>query len=297
MVPTPGGKFAMIPVFKNTLPIYSPHYYPYNINVRMPQMAPFVDPNVSSLINKLQTTILEQQLIIKNLLSRASYNEPRLEELPNFNLALVKVEENGESETSRHTSPITDHNCSETLEKNSFEDQAVSRASLTTIIRRNGFKKSVNFDYIKEKSEDREDEEENSSNDSHSTQPDPLINRRRKSSNNNINTKNLSKAKHLWVNYGRRILEHAAGEIGGVMQDRLKHLVGKLNSKKDFERTFQIKENDSEEDKEFKTVLGKTAIDFVRNKAFSTFKNSKYKQEMITQRHSVSAWIERLISS
>ena len=140
-------------------------------------------------------------------------------------------------------------------------------------------------------------EEEDSSNDSYSTQPEPLTSGRSKSPSNSVNAKNLSKAKHLWVNYGRRILEHAAGEIGGVMQDRLKHLVGKLNSKKDFERTFQIKEDDSEEDKEFKTVLGRTAIDFVRNKAFGTFKNSKYKQEMITQRHSVSAWIERLISS
>ena len=43
---------------------------------------------------------------------------------------------------------------------------------------------------------------------------------------------NLSKAKHLWVNYGRRILDHAVGQINAEMQDRLKPFTGRLNSKR-----------------------------------------------------------------
>ena len=31
---------------------------------------------------------------------------------------------------------------------------------------------------------------------------------------------NLSKAKHLWINYGRRILDHAFGQISAAMQYR-----------------------------------------------------------------------------
>lgn len=107
--------------------------------------------------------------------------------------------------------------------------------------------------------------------------------------------KNSSNAKHLWVNYGRRIIEYAMNQTTGNMQVRVKQLAGKLNSKKDFERTFQVEETDSEEDKEFKTALGKLAIYFVKQKASPTFESSKYKEQMITQRHVVAAWIERLI--
>jgi len=109
--------------------------------------------------------------------------------------------------------------------------------------------------------------------------------------------KNSSKAKHLWVNYGRRILEYAISQTKGNMQNQIKQLVGKLNSKKDFERTFQILGSDSADNKLFKTLLGRLAIYFVKHKASTTFANSKYKDEMITQRHVVAAWIERLISA
>lgn len=112
----------------------------------------------------------------------------------------------------------------------------------------------------------------------------------------NADRKNPSKAKHLWVNYGRRIIEYGINQTEGVIQEKIKQLVGKLNSKKDFKDVFELTEEDSEEDRQFKISVGNMAIDFVKNKAAVSFEGAKYKQQMINQRHAVAAWIERLIS-
>ena len=249
-----------------------------------------VHPSISSLVNKLQDTILKQQLVINNLLAKANLQEARLEESKKMSFVQVKMEADSGLQNIQKDDPLMDYYCTETLEGSPCGNK-IKHTENSGIIRRNGFKKEIELNYST-----KEEEEDADSDDSYSTQPEPTTKNSKKSAKKFKSPKNLSKAKHLWVNYGRRILEHAVGEIGGAMQDRLKHLAGKLNSKKDFERTFQIKESDSQEDKEFKTVLGNIAIDFVRNKASTTFENSKYKQEMITQRHTVSAWIERLIS-
>lgn len=112
----------------------------------------------------------------------------------------------------------------------------------------------------------------------------------------NADRKNPSKAKHLWVNYGRRIVEYGINQTEGPIQEKIRQLVGKLNSKKDFKDVFEITSEDSTEDKQFKSTVGKMAIDFVKNKATVSFEGAKYKQQMINQRHVVAAWIERLIS-
>ena len=278
-------------MFNNNLPIYNSQYYPSNITLYgSQQMNNLVHPSVSALVNKLQNIVLKQQLVINNLLAKASLQEAKLEESRKMSFVQVKMEADSGLQKVHEDDPLMDYYSTETLGRSPC-DNKIKHTDNSGIIRRNGFKQANELGCSK-----AEEEEDTDSDDSYSTQPELSTKIQKKSVKEFKSPKNLSKAKHLWVNYGRRILEHAVGEIAGVMQDRLKHLAGKLNSKKDFERTFQIKENDSEEDREFKTVLGNIAIDFVRNKASTTFENSKYKQEMITQRHTVSAWIERLIS-
>ena len=78
------------------------------------------------------------------------------------------------------------------------------------------------------------------------------------------------------------------------MQYQLQLFVGSLNSKRDFEVAFQIKGTDSDDDKAVKKVFGGIAIKFVKYEAFNIFKNLKYEQEVITQRHAVVTWIEKL---
>lgn len=107
---------------------------------------------------------------------------------------------------------------------------------------------------------------------------------------------NSSKAKHLWVNYGRRIIEYSITQTKGDIQDKTKQLIGKLNSKKDFEHVFKVRASDTPDQKLFKNLIGRLAIYFVKHKSVSSFEGSKYREEMIPQRHVVAAWIERLIS-
>lgn len=105
-----------------------------------------------------------------------------------------------------------------------------------------------------------------------------------------------SKAKHLWINYGRKIIEFALTHTRDETQARIKHLVGKLGSKKDFEDVFGIKNTDSEVEKAFKVLFGKLALIFIKTKAESAFEDSKYRDQMITQKNIVAFLIAKLIS-
>jgi endonuclease III len=214
---------------------------------------------------RLQNTVIQQQAMIEALMEKVKNGQKSLEEPVKSTQSIqVKVEDeiipqlNKESSFSDSCSKIMSDSTED--ERSDYEETNVPKIS-----RRNGFKKTK---HIKSEGLDSE---------------------------NASKLKSSSKAKHLWVNYGRRIIEYAVNQTQGPIQFRAKQLIGKLNSKKDFEKAFMLTANDSAEERLFKTLLGRLAINFVKNKISPTFENSKYKDEMVTQRHVVAAWIERLI--
>lgn len=229
---------------------------------------------------QLHETIVKQQLMINFLLLKQQQNQQKL------NLASITAQSQElslkfdmDSLLLNGRLPSHMEVASEGSEATSEEKDSKGDCHDHQIIRRNGFKPlGVNN---KAKKDDFSDS------DAESTCASKKEEKVRK---------NPSKAKHLWVNYGRRIIEYGISQTKGDLQERIKHLVGKLNSKKDFESVFQNNSKDSAEDKAFKSLLGKLAIHFVKNKSVISFEGSKYKEEMITQRHVVAAWIERLIS-
>lgn len=236
---------------------------------------------MTSYVSGLQNVIARQQALINNLMAKTQLQERNLEAaliMKNDTALPVKMETN--LTPISHQGSNSHDAASEITEDSVHETREVSTKA-PKIIRRNGFKKKPTRK-IPVKVEDN-DAESLSENGSPSKSGDKF--------------KNSSKAKHLWVNYGRRILEYAINQTTGPMQGKIKQLVGKLNSKKDFEKAFQIVSTDNSDEKLFKTLLGRLAIYFVKHKASPTFESSKYKQEMITQRHTVAAWIERLISA
>ena len=308
-------------------------YLPSNGNSFGLQMAGLNHPDVNALVANLQNTIMKQQLLINQLLGKANPQDIKLEDTNGVSASHIKIENDPSLTPSQGDNSLEDYYCTETLQESPYEGKTtngiirrngfkqatypsnlkveVKDEDASSSLRADDFKETAVAIHVKveerqerdeeedgdDEDDEKEEEEDEESEDSYSTQPEPVEEKKKKrSTRKSKKPKNLSKAKHLWVNYGRRILEYAAGKTGGYMQDRLKYLAGKLNSKKDFERTFQTKPSDSKEDREFKVVLGNIAIDFVRNKAATTFENSKYKNEMITQKHTVSAWIERLIN-
>jgi len=160
-------------------------------------------------------------------------------------------------------------------ESGSDEEENVKKRDFK-IIRRNGFKAQRKFK-----------EEETS--DSGEEYP-------RKSNKMIIPKRPPSKAKHLWINYGRKIIEFAVNHTKDDVQNQIKQLIGKLSSKKDFEDVFGVKPDDSESDKAFKVLFGKLALYFVKFKADAAFEGSKYKDQMITQKSIVASWISKLIN-
>lgn len=209
-----------------------------------------------ALTNHLQEVVLNQQVVLQKIMSKQQLIEERLDRS-------LKIQEdnmlNMKEEFERSNSaPIN------------TDDQDEKPMVKSGIIRRNGFKplRSVEWNSQDESSSD--------------------VERPKK-------RRNPSKAKHLWINYGRRIVEYAVEQTQGNMQERIRQLFGRLNSKKDFKEVFGITLTDSEEDKQFKLELGKIAIEFVKDKSAVTFEGSKHKDQMVNQRHTVAAWIEKLI--
>jgi hypothetical protein len=160
-------------------------------------------------------------------------------------------------------------------ESGSDEEESIKKRDFK-IIRRNGFKPQRKFK-----------EEETS--DSGEEYP-------RKSNKMIIPKRPPSKAKHLWINYGRKIIEFAVNHTKDDVQNQIKQLIGKLSSKKDFEDVFGVKPDDSESDKAFKVLFGKLALYFVKFKADAAFEGSKYKDQMITQKTIIASWISKLIN-
>lgn len=211
-----------------------------------------------ALTNHLQEVVLNQQVALQTLMTKQQQMEDKLDRsLKLQEDSLLGMKEEFERSNSAPVNINTDD----------LDEKPVVKSG---IIRRNGFKalRSVEWNSQDESSSDTEKSKKR---------------------------RNPSKAKHLWINYGRRIVEYAVEQTQGNMQERIRQLFGRLNSKKDFKEVFAVTSIDSEEDKQFKLELGQLAITFVKDKAANTFEGSKHKDQMISQRHTVAAWIEKLI--
>lgn len=229
------------------------------------------------LTNNLQQTLVKQQLILDNLMSKQQEIEEKLK--------LAQTPNDKDNQMEAYDSPVSQSLETELSEKNETMviDAKIynNERKKPSILRRNGFKP------IKRKFSGLEYDENSSFESENSSDFDGLHKGRR----------NPSKAKHLWVNYGRRIIDYAASQTEGEVQEKVRQLTGKLNSKKDYEKTFGFLIEDSVEERKFKNSIGQLAIDFVKRKASPTFEGAKHKDDMLAQRHVVAGWIEKLMST
>jgi hypothetical protein len=104
-----------------------------------------------------------------------------------------------------------------------------------------------------------------------------------------------SKAHNLWINYGRKIIDFAISHSKDKFQARIRLYFGKLITKRDYLEVFGAKQSDGPEDIAFKVLFGRLAIYFIKNHAGSAFQDSKYRDEMIEQRHIILDLISKLI--
>lgn len=237
-------------------------------NMRIPTESNQSSQELLLLASNLQSIVLKQQVMLNVLLMKQKQLEDELKltfKAPEDDLKLVKTESN---ETDISVENIVEK--IENLEDDKFANMSQGNAQ---IIRRNGFKP------LNQVISPNEEENDSSSD----------------SDNSCKKKRNPSQAKHLWVNYGRRIIDYALSQTNGEMQEKIKLLTGKLNSKKDFESVFKVNSADSEEENLFKVTVGKLAISFIKYKAAPSFEGSKYRDQMVNQRHVVAAWIEKLI--
>jgi hypothetical protein len=283
---------------------------------------PNVQPEMVGLLFNLQQTVAKQQLLLKLLLLQKqrvqgfnSHKETSMfvktedimeeakptQKLPLLNffnreeireeqrsqnkkmvedsLIIVKREESMDTEATGEDflhKGMQSTEISSAIEESGSEEEEHRRKKEAKVIRRNGFKGENRTD-------DGESEE--------GSDGGP-----RKSNKMIIPKRPPSKAKHLWINYGRKIIEFAVNHTKDDVQSRIKQLIGKLSSKKDFEDVFEIKPTDSECDKAFKVLFGKLALFFVKFKADAAFEGSKYREQMVTQKTIVASWISKLIS-
>lgn len=105
-----------------------------------------------------------------------------------------------------------------------------------------------------------------------------------------------SRAKHLWVSYGRRIVEYAWKNTEGDNKQKIQSCIGKLKSKKGYSEVFLVKKNDTQEEVEFKQQFGKLALEFIAHETEDSFLSSNYRGDFIDQKDKVAKWIACLIS-
>ena len=105
-----------------------------------------------------------------------------------------------------------------------------------------------------------------------------------------------SKAKHLWISYGRKIIEYSLNNTKGKMKEEIEKYDQKLISKKAYSDVFRIKKKDSDDTIKFKQCFGKLALEFIEKNIDDAFPNSNYREELLEQREKVEKWISRLIS-
>ena len=111
-----------------------------------------------------------------------------------------------------------------------------------------------------------------------------------------ISKQRRSRAKHLWVSYGRRIVEYAWKNTEGDNKQKIQACIGKLKSKKGYSEVFLVKKNDTQEEVEFKQQFGKLALEFIAHETEDSFLSSNYRGDFIDQKDKVAKWIACLIS-
>lgn len=105
-----------------------------------------------------------------------------------------------------------------------------------------------------------------------------------------------SKAKHLWITYGRKIAEYALKHTEGETHKKIKVLGEFLASKAGYFEAFGARKSDLKEDIEIKRTFGELALRFVEEEADDAFLSSNYRSEMLGLRDKVTEWIRRQIS-
>lgn len=104
-----------------------------------------------------------------------------------------------------------------------------------------------------------------------------------------------SKAKHLWIAFGRKIVNYAFEKAEGEDRKRIEEYRDKLTSKKAYADAFRPKKGESAEDKLFRKNLAAKAVEFVRNESEDAFLSSNYRNELVAQKEKVAKWIETLL--
>ena len=103
-----------------------------------------------------------------------------------------------------------------------------------------------------------------------------------------------SRAKHLWITYGRKIIDYATENSTGLLNERIR-ACNKLISKKGYSETFLLRHNDPKQEKTFKIAFGNLALDFLECEVENAFLSSNYREELLAQKTRVKTWIKKLI--
>lgn len=119
----------------------------------------------------------------------------------------------------------------------------------------------------------------------------------KKEKNSDDKPKQRSKAKHLWIGFGRKIVEFGLKHTKGNERTWIKQHEKSLISKKAYSKVFRIKPSDSKETAGLKRMFGQLAIEFIRSdkEMEDAFPNSNYRNELVEQKEKVANWIEGLI--
>ena len=114
------------------------------------------------------------------------------------------------------------------------------------------------------------------------------------SSQDNSNNNSRPKAKHLWITYGRKIIEYAIAHSHGALKERIKEC-NKLISKRGFSEAFLLRKNDTEQEKEIKKQFGGLALQFLETEVENSFLISNYRDDLLSQKEKVLVWIKKQI--
>ena len=208
------------------------------------------------------TAFKENESSEAHLKSKLTISKQDLDTSPNFKeeISQENAESTDKSENnSEHESPFMSPDlCLKAQDEIFFEDMEDNKSVVSSIRRRNGFKKD-NESKNKDKSKIKR-----------------------------------SKAKHLWITYGRKIIDYAVEKCDRVFKERIEKCE-KLTSKKGYSEVFMIRKKDDETEKDFKRSFASLAFEFLENETENAFLNSNYRDELLSQKEKVRIWIEKQI--
>jgi len=110
--------------------------------------------------------------------------------------------------------------------------------------------------------------------------------------NNKDKSQQRSRAKHLWITYGRKIIDYALENSQGPLYEKIKNC-HKLTSKRGYSEVFMERNTDTPSEKDFKSQFVKLALAFVSTDVENAFLGSNYREELLSQKEKVKSWIER----